>query len=566
MPLKPIFEKAPLTSMNSQALHAGFVRGDNATLKRLYAFTSNITRPSSLEGTFSLACMVTSNPTEEPCAVQIRKMLNAQHEDGSFDLCFADSVAVLRAAWTMYEYEAKKPILEHIARWCTWAAQNWSALMEDDDVWSNSADLMELLLNFYRVTGKMATLKLCERLNSESLRWSSVLNTIAVQRPTNRSVTKEELANGIAAESGDRSGYYNTFLRSNTPLMLADGARSATANAWFTGSGTEMNAARNGWERLWRHHAAICGALTSDEMLEGTASSAPISTAAVGAWSEALAAAAMVDNSMWAWEALERMFFNAMPAAVAHDRILPFQRVNALSDQVSYEDCFYVNDDHAHRALDRLVRGYAAAAAAAVSACPNGASVNLYLEGKYAVQIDEHLMLISVTEMDSICKLTLHCKQDVKAVVKLRIPQWSKSTDVSVNGSEYDADSNFAGGYVKIDRVWHDGDIITVQFDKSVCVHEAHHQGKYVTYGPVVMAMPVDGTSDWKKAFVSVCNKDGVITATLDEASEWKSSGDQPADIPVLPAPSGKELTEKQLKPYAAAACRIALFPGRKNG
>lgn len=564
MPLKPIFEKAPLTSMSSQSLHAGFVRSDSEVLKKLYKITADADRPSALEGTFRLACMVCAKPDGEPSAQRIRELLNTQQEDGSFDVSLADAIAILRAAWTLYEYEAKKPVLEHIARWCTWAAQNWADVMAEDAVWANPADLMELLLNFYRVSGKMAILKLCERLNSEAMVWSSVLNTIAVQRPTSRAITKRELENGLATENGDRGGYYTNYARTNAPLQLADGARSAMANAWFTGSATEMNATRNGWERLWRYHGAVCGGLSSDELLEGTAPSVLMSTAALGAWSEALCAAAMTNDAVWAWEALERMYFNAMPAAVKADHVLSFQRVNALSDAVSSDECFLVGSDHDNRSLDRLVRGYVAAASSAVAACPGGVSINLYLEGKYGVQIDDRLLMLSMAESDSCCRIVLHCKDDVKAVLKLRIPQWSKSTDIHVNGTECEAGSNCTGSYVKLERLWHDGDVITLHFDKVLRVHDAHHQGKYVTCGPVLMAMPA--TDDWKKSFVSAALKDGMVVAVCDEAAEWKASCNQPADIPVLPAPSGKAVTEIQLRPYAEVTERIALFPGRKNG
>lgn len=564
MPLKPIFEKAPLTSMSSQSLHAGFVRSDSDVLKRLYAITADADRPSALEGVFRLACMVAARPDEEPSAQRIRDLLNTQQEDGSFSVSLTDAIALLRAAWALYEYEAKKPVLEHIARWCTWAAQNWNELMADDRVWANPADLMELLLNFYRVSGKMAILKLCERLNSEAMVWSGVLNTIAVQRPTNRAITKGELDNGIATEKSIRGGYYTNYVRTNAPEQLADGARSAMANAWFTGSATEMNATRNGWERLWRYHGAVCGGLSSDELLEGSSPSVLLSTAALGAWSEALCSAAMTNDAVWAWEALERMYFNAMPAAVKADHVLSFQRVNTLSERVSEDECFHVGRDHDIRSLDRLVRGYAAAASSAVTACPGGVSVNLYQEGRYGVQIDDRLLMLSLAEKDSCCRIVLHCKEDVKAVLKLRIPQWSKSTDIQVNGSECEAGSNCTRSYVKLERVWHDGDVITLHFDKILRVHDAHHQGKYVTFGPLVLAMPA--ADDFKKSFVSAALKDGMAVAVCDEAPEWKSSCNQPADIPVLPAPSGKPVTEIRLQPYAEVAERIALFPGRKNG
>ena len=283
MPLKPIFDKAPLTAMTSQALRAGMVRSEHENLKRLQALLAGDDAPAALEPAFRLTCLTQAEPAESEAAANIRRALAAQKQDGSFDLPVHEAVAVLRACWALYEYEARKPLLEHIARWCAWAAQNWSEVLADDVVWANPAEMMELLENAYRVTGKAALLTMVSRLSQQAMNWASVLNTVNVQRPTSRSITCEELETCLSIEKGSREGYYNHFIRANSPEKLADGARACMARAWLSGSATEMGAARIGFEKLQRHHGAICGGLTSDEMLEGTSPSAAVSTAAVGA-------------------------------------------------------------------------------------------------------------------------------------------------------------------------------------------------------------------------------------------------------------------------------------------
>ena len=556
MPLKPVFEKAPLTVMNSLPLSAGFVRMDHAVLVRLYGLVRDTSAPVMLEGAFRLACIVTGRPLEEPVTDVIRQHLQQQRADGSFALSFKDAVAVLRSAWALYEYEARKPQLESIARWCAFAAQNWDALMADDDVWASSADLMELLENFYRVTGKAAVLNLCERMATQTMLWSGVLNTISAQRPTNKTVTREELLSGLEKEMGDRDGYYTRFYRTKHAEMLADGARSAFAKGLYTGSATELNAARNGWERLYRHHGAVCGGLTSDELREGTAPNAAVSTAALGAWAEALCVTAMSENSAWAWEALERMVFNAMPAVVEQDKVAPFQYVNTLGGEAP---CLYVQDDHAQRALTRLTRGYAAVAASAVTVCENGAAVNLYLPGRYAVMIDEEPMTLTISAAEKGVRITVHCRKEVKAELRLRIPSWSRSTEIAVNDAETTAESR--NNYLDIERQWHDGDVVSVVMEPATQVLTGHHQGRYVLRGAVLMALPASEES-WKKAFIALTAEGGKVFASLDEVETWKAKDQLPTDIPVLPAVKG-EPAQYRLQPYAKTQSRIALFPGR---
>lgn len=561
MPLKPIFDKAPLTAMNAQPLRAGLVRAENVAMNKLYTMTSNSKAPAALEGTFRLACIVTAKPADEPVAAKIRALLNTQNEEGSFALSMAESVAVLRAAWALYEYEARKPLLDHIARWCAYAVKNWEMLMADNEIWTNCADLLELLENLYRVTGKAAVLTLCDRIATQTMGWSSVLNTMSSQRPTNKAVTREEMLTGIEREAGSREGYYTHFRMINHPESLADGARSTMAKGWYSGSATELNAARNGWERLYRYHGAICGGLTSDELLEGTAPSVAISTAALGAWAEALCSAAMGENAGWAYDALGRMAYNAMPACVGGDKLLAFQRVNTLAAEPCDDICFDVTADHSERALNRLVRGYAAVASSAVTATPDGAAVNLYMPGRYAVPVDDELLILTVSASAKCVQISVHCKEAVKAVVKLRVPSWSRSTEVTVNGA--DNHSDVKNGMMTFDRTWHDGDTIAMSFELTLNVVDGHHQGKYVMRGPVLMALPVNG-ENWMQSFVAAAVEDGCITAKLAPVTTWKEKNGIPANIPVLPEADG-EASAYVLMPYAKTSSRIALFPGRKQ-
>lgn len=562
MPLKPIFDKAPLTALSCQPLRAGMVRSNHAKLRQLQQLAAADAHPAMLEGAFRLSCLLMTEPAEGEAAARIRMTLAAQKEDGSFDMSVSDAVAILRACWALYEYEARKPLLEHILRWCVWATQNWEAVIADDGVWANPAELLELLENLYRVSGKASLLTLVERLSAQTMPWSGVLNTMNTQRAISRSISREELDTCLAIEKNSRDGYYTHFVRTNTPENLADGARAAMARGWHSGSATELNAARNGWERLVRYHGAVCGGLTADEMLEGTSPSAPISAAAVGAWLEALSAAACDKQADWAWEAMERMAINAVPACIGDAGIRAFQRVNVLEDHADANDCFRVSGDHDARALRRLVRGCAALASSAVTVRPDGFGVNMYIPGRYYVPVGEGMLVLTLREGEGQRSIQINCKQEVRATVRLRVPAWSRSTEITVNGMEGNAGKDCSASHMTIERTWHDGDVIVVSLEETLRVLEGHHQGKYVMKGPRLMALPVDGEG-WQKSLLSVSMEEGAVTAQLDEVSSWKRKGFVPADVPVLPVPSGKEAVSAVLVPYAQTTQRIALFPGR---
>jgi DUF1680 family protein len=66
---------------------------------------------------------------------------------------------------------------------------------------------------------------------------------------------------------------------------------------------------------------------------------------------------------------------------------------------------------------------------------------------------------------DGRIRITLGLQADERFVLRLRIPGWSQTTSLSVNGV---AESGItAGTYRALDRVWHSGDVIDVQLDLS---------------------------------------------------------------------------------------------------
>ncbi len=249
-----------------------------------------------------------------------------------------------------------------------------------------------------------------------------------------------------------------------------------------------------------------------------------------------------------------------MPACLNGDALLAFQRVNTLS-AAEESDCFCVAPDHSARALNRLVRGYAALASCVVTARQDGAAVNLYLPGRYAVSVNDELLIFTVKASASGATITVHCKQATEATVRARIPTWSRTTEVTING--VDNHEEVKNGMIAFDRTWHDGDMIELTFEQTLRVLDGHHQGKYILQGPVLMALSAEG-ENWKKAYVSVTAEEHRVAATLDPVKEWKVKDGVPADLPVLPETEGAPAMHL-LAPYARTAARIALFPGRRQ-
>ncbi len=562
MPLKPVFDKAPLMKQNRQSLRAGQCRVDEAFPRRLYALTLQAKPcPALLEGAFRLGCLVSSKPEQEPVAEWIRSALSTQQPDGSFDLPTVDAVAVVRAAWALYEYSVQTPVLEQIVRWCGWAAQHVEQLMAEETLRTQPADLLELLQNLYRVTGNAAVLKLHRWIADRAVDWPATLSVFNQQRPARRSKTKEEMTAGLQKEK-DAEGYYHQQLRLLNAVSLADGARMALCSSWYSGSATPQRAVRVGWERMERWHGAICGGLSADELLEGASPAEAVGTEALGAWTEALCGAALGEDSAWAWGSVERMLRNALPACVLEEKLRSFQRVNELSAEDQQEQCFYVSPELETRALARLARGCAAVYSSAVMANPDGLTVNLLIPGRYGITAGENSMLLTVEEpKKNHFRLQLRMKGDVRATMRLRVPAWCEGAEITLGSGENEKSQKPQGGGLSITRIWHDGDALEVALPRTLRVESGHHQGAYVLRGAELLALPADTSTTWACALRSaVCREDGSVEATLAPVKDWKARAKVPADIPVRPQTSGDPFTAA-LVPYAETSGRVTLFP-----
>lgn len=122
LPLKPIYEKSPMMPLSALPLRAGGFRVSRDGVLRLYEMTKRASdRPELWEGAFRLACAITKKPLEEPVAGWITGALAAQGADGALAEDEARGVAIARAAFAMYERDARRPL----RRSCCATVRTW---------------------------------------------------------------------------------------------------------------------------------------------------------------------------------------------------------------------------------------------------------------------------------------------------------------------------------------------------------------------------------------------------------------------------------------------------------
>ena len=138
-------------------------------------------------------------------------------------------------------------------------------------------------------------------------------------------------------------------------------------------------------------------------------------------------------------------------------------------------------------------RGLSLLAEWAVMAGEAGIYLNFYGPGTLRVPLAQGgtLKLTQTTEYPKQGKvaIVLDLVQDATFALHLRIPSWSHSTRVAVNGVA--VDSVKAGSYLALARTWHNGDRIDVELDMNLHVWfgERESEGKASLYrGPILLA------------------------------------------------------------------------------
>jgi DUF1680 family protein len=123
---------------------------------------------------------------------------------------------------------------------------------------------------------------------------------------------------------------------------------------------------------------------------------------------------------------------------------------------------------------------------------------HLYIGGEAEANVGgSDIRIVQQTEYprNGLVKLQLTLKQDKSFTVALRMPGWCSQSTLSVNGQSLAVEGLIVDGYVRVNRIWQDGDQIEFTMDMSIQLMYAHPQvranaGKLaIQRGPFVYAL-----------------------------------------------------------------------------
>ena len=132
-----------------------------------------------------------------------------------------------------------------------------------------------------------------------------------------------------------------------------------------------------------------------------------------------------------------------------------------------------------------------------------GPSVLETTAGNQEIKIEE----LTGYPNESIIRFKFTVSHPAKFTIKFRKPSWAKGYSLNFPHRE-------KGDYLVIRKTWNTGDVVVLEFSRSVEVRQDITRQKYFTYGPLVLAHPVEGKQITVKEYALPGFRDLQVKAT----------------------------------------------------
>lgn len=151
----------------------------------------------------------------------------------------------------------------------------------------------------------------------------------------------------------------------------------------------------------------------------------------------------------------------------------------------------------------------------------DGVCAALYAAGRVRIKVGDGTEITWKEEtnypFEEQVRLTLSAPKSVEFPLYLRVPGWCKKPALTLNGRPIDFPSA-PKGYIRIERIWKDGDQVTFDLPMEISVHTwtGNHNSVSVCCGPLTFSLKI------KENYV---RRDSAKTAVWD--SKWQKGADQ---------------------------------------
>ncbi|QUA53739.1 hypothetical protein [Aristaeella lactis] len=476
-------------------------------------------------------------------------------DNGSVEGSLAEQIQKMRAAFAVFEYNTDRTILKRIAVWLRYLEIEYDKLSLQDHFLYRPADLMELLIRFYLVTGMKSVLRLCARVRATAFDWTTALHTFQQSIPVTEDT--DGFPDSLPAKPQEMD-YCQKEKLINYAELLADGMRYTLYAGMFSGNKQDLSSGNNLWQYLKKHHHALCGGTTSNPFLCGSQADQPVDNAALAAWTEAFSSQMILPDSEWALDEMIRIVFNGLDDCLQCDVVPERQYLNTVSER-------NVPVNNPEKIYARMTRAAAAAYKHAVSLTEDGIRINYLIPARYLLMVQKQNMIL---HMDSF-SAHIQCKKKIYTYADFYIPSIGSYSVMVIRNREQNEctphhHSTDTGCYIRVKGEWKDQDGFVIKESGKTFCEQTHHQGVCFYAGNRLLSAEA---SPGEYAY-TVCEMpektDGRFIVQTSITEQWRQKDGQPGDIPVLPEKKGP-VSGTELHYYHMTKNRITMFPRVNN-
>lgn len=460
-------------------------------------------------------------------------------------------------------------------------------------------DELVSVLWLYQRTRDPALLDLARLLKQQGYDWQDMFARFPFTQKTD--------AEALRKQAGASDAFMQDLGLQVHGVNIAQALKASPVWSIVSGGASDRDAIHQQLAMLDTYHGLPNGMFSADEHLAGRNPSQGTELCTVVETMFSLETALAVTGDPALGDRLERIAFNALPAALTDDMWAhqynqqanqvecslhrePWTTDGPESNLFGLEPNFRCCTANFHQGWPKFANSLWMATAdrglAAMSYAPCTVTTVVRAVRVIVEQVSDYPFRQTVS-------ITLRPERAIAFPLRLRMPAWSKSVRVLVNGNLVEATS----GFTTIERTWAPGDTVELTFDAAVAVERGYNGALSFVRGALVYALPIKEnwviwrkrglTHDWQVYPGSRWNigfKPGAtITASEHPIGErpfagaapavqlalqgryvpaWKAVDGSADAVPAKPEPSGDEdIQTITLVPYAGAKLRITAFP-----
>ena len=424
----------------------------------------------------------------------------------------------------------------------------------EGELLENGAELLRLMLDLYRRTGKAFLCDLMKELRSRLTDVSGVMHSFPF--PTPYLPAKYD-------ENDKNRTYYERMERLAATSIMADSIAMTAMIAQYSGDRRDAEAPLLGFENLKHYHSLPGGVISGNPYLSGRNPSEAAELHSVMSQMEAWLDSLLLNGNACFADAMERLYENVLVDLVTDDGL---------------RDCFVANrlpsDDSCHIGqtaqcdTSALIRAlYAYRRSVWLWRDDHSICLNQPVSGSCSVHMDgKNLRLACDVEdkQNRTLSITVDCQEPVSFELNIRVPEYCKSAVMRVNGHEIQP--VFHEGYASLRQMFYKNDCVTLEMQLGVHVEKGWRDTISVYYGPWLMALPVPKeNNEWRFAVKSSeegtagSAEDKTVTMIACAASQWKAESGI-IGIPPRDVKPGNSYA-LALQPAAGLNGRITAFP-----